>query len=293
MRRGRAIVCATVLEILGEPLVLLVTVASVAIAALAPAMHYHQFGDPSRMARDAGLSALLLGGAATAFSGTVRTFRREMETGTAQAALAHSVSRTAFFLWKFAGCAVSYALFAAIMSLVALIVVRGAEIGGAIAAEKGDVARLWGPSLAFAVAVAVVPLVASAALNRFARFRFVLVANVISLVVAAIGAMYNFDPALAGRLVPAFMLAASPALVIVAAAAAFAVRFKANAASSLVAIVAACMLPLLGNYCLSDALADGGRVPWMYIVAALAALLPAIVAPLAVGVAFINGQDVQ
>jgi len=293
MRRGRAIVFATALEILGEPLVLLVLVASIALATLAPAMHYHQFGEPSRMARDAGLSALLLGGAVVAYAGTMRTFRRELESGTAQSALAHSVSRTSFFLWKALGCAAAYSVFVVSVAFVSLTVVRGAEIGGVVAAERGDIARLWGPSFAVAVAACVVPMAVAAALNRFFRFRFTLTANLLTLAVAVGGSAYSFDASLAARLLPALALAAAPSLVLLSASAAFALRFRSNAASSLAAAVVAMVLPALGNYCLSDALADGGSVPWTYFAAALLAVAPAVAAPLAIGIHLINGRDVQ
>jgi len=293
MRRGRAIVFATALEILGEPLVLLVLVASLAVASLAPAMHYHQFGEPSRMARDAGISALLLGGAVVACAGTARTFRREIESGTAQAALARSVSRTAFFLWKSLGCFVAYAVFSATVSLVSLTVVRGAEIGGAIALETGVMARLWGPSLALAVAAFVIPMLVAAALNRFCRFRFVITANLLSLALAAAGSLYSFDASLACRLLTALALSAAPSLVLLSASAAFAVRFRSNAVSLAVSLVAAAVLPALGNYCLSDALVDGGAVPGQYFMAAILSIVPAVAALLMAGVHFINGRDVQ
>ena len=293
MRRVCAIVSATALEALSEPFVLLVLLASLVLAVLAPAMHYHQFGEASRMARDAGMSAVLVGGLVVAFSCAVRTVRREIETGTAEAALSHSVSRTEFFLAKFLGCAAAYAWFVLTVSLVSLTVVRGAEIGGEIAAANGDIARIWGPSFALAVAAMVLPVLLAAALNRFARFRYVISANMLTLGFAAAGVPYRFDAELALRLLPAFALSAAPALALMAASAAFAVRFKANAASSLAALVAAAMLPALGNYCLSDALAEGGRVPWTYFALASAALAPAVVAALVLGVHFINGRDVQ
>lgn len=293
MRRWRAIVFATALELLCEPLFLLVLLAALVLSAVAPAMHYHQFGEASRMARDAGLSSVLIGGAVVALVGPIRTFRREFETGTAQVALAHSVSRTAFFLSKSLGCAVAYFVFVAIVAMVSLTVVNGAEIGGRLASVRGDMARLWGPSFAIAVASIVLPLLVGAMLNRFARFRFTLTANMLALVVAFAGVFYRFDPALALRLLPALMLAALPSLALLAASAAFSVRFKANAAMSFSVVVAACLLPALGCYCLSDALADGGSIPPGYAALAVAALVPAFVAPLLLGVHFINGQDVQ
>lgn len=293
MRRGRAIVFATALELLCEPLYLLVLLAALVLSAVAPAMHYHQFGEASRMARDAGLSAILIGGAVVALVGPIRTFRRELETGTAQVALAHSVSRTSFFLCKTLGCALAYLIFVATVTFVSVTVVNGAEIGGRLASVRGDIARLWGPSFACAMAAIVLPLVAGAALNRFARFRFTLTANLIALAIAFAGMFYRFDGALALRLLPAFTLVAVPALALLAASAAFAVRFSGNAAASLSALVAAALLPTLGAYCLSDALANGGAVPPLYVLAAFAAVVPAVAALLLAGIHFINGRDVQ
>lgn len=293
MRRGRAIVFATALELLCEPLYLLVLLAALVLSAVAPAMHYHQFGEASRMARDAGLSAVLIGGVVIALVGPVRTFRRELETGTAQVALSHSVSRTSFFICKVIGCAIAYLAFVATVSFASLTVVNGAEIGGRLASVRGDIARIWGPSFACAIAVIVLPLLIGAALNRFARFRFTLTANILALATAFAGVFYRFDGALAFRLMPALMLAAVPALALLASSAAFAVRFSGNAAMSLSVVVAVLILPTLGNYCLSDALANGGKVPPLYVVFAVLAMAPVVVSLLLLGVHFINGRDVQ
>ena len=56
MRRHLAIVRTTALEVCSEPLAFLLTLTALGCAAVLPALHFHQFGDPSRMARDAGLS---------------------------------------------------------------------------------------------------------------------------------------------------------------------------------------------------------------------------------------------
>ena len=55
MRGIMSVAKATALEILSEPLTLLVLLAALTMAVLAPAFHYHQFGEATRMARDAGL----------------------------------------------------------------------------------------------------------------------------------------------------------------------------------------------------------------------------------------------
>ena len=98
MRRFVSIAKATALEVVNEPLSLLLLSAALALAVFAPAFHYHQFGEATRMARDAGLSALLIGGTVFSVSAAVRSMRRELESGTAAVALSHPVSRAQFFL---------------------------------------------------------------------------------------------------------------------------------------------------------------------------------------------------
>ena len=150
---------------LSEPLSLLILLAALVIAVFAPAFHYHQFGEVTRMARDAGFSALLICGGAVAVFGTIRTFRREIESRTCEMALAHPVSRQSFFLMKGIGAFVAYLIFAAIVFCVSVTIVEGAAVGGQIAKAKGDLARLWGPCFMAGICVMVLPLVVGAALN--------------------------------------------------------------------------------------------------------------------------------
>ena len=294
LRGPVSIIKATALEVLSEPLTLLVLLAALALAVLAPAFHYHQFGDPTRMARDAGFSALFTCGSIVAVFGTIRAFRREIESGTMEMALAHPVSRTAFFLSKVGGAMLAYLLFAAVVFAVTLVTVEGAAIGGALAAKTGDVARMFGPCLAGGVAVLVAPLVVAAALNRFARFRYVLSAIVLAFVlsVVAAGVAAAYAGGLILRLLPVAVLISAPTLVLLAAAASFAVRLKANAAASAVGVVFALTVPAIGNYYLVDALSAGGAVSWGYVALAVAVALPAVAAFLLAGVAFINGRDI-
>ena len=103
-----SITLATALEVASSPLSLLVMLAAMALEVFAPVFHYHQFGDPTRMARDAALSALFTCGAVFAVFGAIRAVRREIETGTQEMALAHAVARGGFFLAKAAGVAVAH-----------------------------------------------------------------------------------------------------------------------------------------------------------------------------------------
>ena len=294
MRGIVSVTKATALEILSEPLTLLVLLAALTMTVLAPAFHYHQFGEATRMARDAGFSALFTCGSVVAVFGTIRAFRREVESGTMQMALSHPISRGGFFVAKVVGAFVAYLAFATTVFGTSLAIVEGARVGGAIAARTGDIARLSGPFLAAGVAVMLAPLLLGAVLNRFARFRFVLTALVaaFSLALAAGTVSSVLDPALLPRYAPVAILLLPPALVLLVVSAAFAVRFRANAAAAAAGIVAALCLPTVGNYYMSDALSRGGTVSWGYVAFAALAALPAVIAFALLGLRFIGGRDV-
>ena len=293
MRPFLATLKETALEVLSEPLTLLVLLAALALAVLAPTFHYHQFGDPTRMARDAGLSSLFRGGGVLAVFGTIRTLRREIESGTMEMALAHPISRTSFLLAKTAGAFVAYLAFALTVLGTSMVMFEGAAVGGIIASQTGDIARIARPELVAATLVVVAPLVVGAALNRFFRFRFVL-SSVILTLVLSIAAAVTASVGSRGdvlRLVSAGILLILPSAVFLAASAAFAVRLKANAAAAATGLVFALALPAIGNYYLSDALSGGGELPWSYVAAAAAAALPAVVAFLLLGTGFAEACD--
>ena len=285
MRRFRSIAAATVREICSSPLYTLVACGAAVVAILAPVLHCHQFGEASRMAREASFSAILTGSLACAMFCTAGSIRREIASGTAEMALAHSVSRTGFFLAKTFGGALSSLLMWLTLVPVSVIVVNGAEIGGVVAAEKGDVASMWGPSLVAAVSSVLVPMVAAAFLNRFRAVRFPLAVARLMPVCAIVFAAYRFDFSLVARYSPAYVALAIPALVFSAASAAFAVRLRGNLAFAAVCAVFAASLPALGNYCLSNALSRGGSVPWGYAGLCILAAVPPTLFFLVVGAA--------
>lgn len=278
---------------LSEPLSLLTLLAALVIAVFAPAFHYHQFGEVTRMARDSGFSSLLICGGVVAVFGTIRTFRREIESRTCEMALAHPVSRQSFFLMKAIGAFAAYLIFAAIVFCVSVTIVEGAAVGGEIAKATGGLARLWGPCFLAGVVVMILPLVVGAALNRFGGCRFVLSFFVVSAALAAATGLWtacrNFP--LVVRMLPVALLIVCLTLVLLLAAAAFAVRLKANAAAAGVGVVVALLVPAVGNYYMSDALAGGGSVGWAYVGLAAAATLPLALLFLLIGFNFVNGRD--
>lgn len=284
MRRFWAIAKTTALEILAEPLSLLVLTASLAIAVFAPAFHYHQFGEPARMARDAGLSALFVGGTIFVVVGAARSVRREFESGTAAVALSHPVSRVQFLLAKACGAYAAFALFALALCAVTAVIVNGSLIGAAVAKKTGDIPRLWGVSYACGVASVVLPYVVGAFLNRVFRFRFALSAFVTTLVIAAASLVYRPEVSLVG-LLPAMALLFVPAAFFAMAATSAAAHLKMNAASAVCAVLVAAFLPFAGNYCLSNALSRGGTIPWTYVAVAALAAVPAVLAAAFAGAA--------
>lgn len=291
MRRVGAIIKATALEILSEPLVFLVTIAAMSLAVLAPALHYHEFGDPSKMARDAGVSAILVGGLVIAAFGAVKTMRREIETQTALTALSLPVSRRMFFLSKTAGVFLAYLFFVITVGSVSIAAVRGAVIGGEIAARENSVARMYGPVFAFALAAIVVPFLYGAVVNHSLRRRFTLNANLCTGIIALVAMFFRFDVSVFLMTLPVYVLVALPALILLAASAAFAIRFRFNAASSLAVLVFVLFLPALGNYCVTDVVSAGESVSWVYLLVATAAVLPPVAALLYLGTVMFENAE--
>ena len=277
MRRFFSISAATSREICSSALFALLATSAAAIAILAPVLHCHQFGEAARMAREASFSAVLTGTLACAIFCTAISVRREISSGTAEMALSHAVSRPAFFLAKtLGGTCASLFMFLSLFPL-SVTIVNGAAIGGAVAAEKGDVATMWGPSLAAAVSVVIFPLALAAILNRFFSVRFALAVARTMPVCAFASVAYRFDPSLVSRYLPAYVALAIPPVVFTAASAAAAMRLRGNLAFAAVLALFAASLPAIGNYCLSNALSRGGTVSWGYAgLCAVAAVPPTV-----------------
>ena len=292
VRRFVSIAKATTLEIINEPLSLLLLSASLVLAVFAPAFHYHQFGEATRMARDAGLSALLIGGILFSVTGATRSMRRELESGTAAVALSHPVSRAQFFLAKVCGAYAAFALFALAVGGITATMVNGARLGAELAAKCGDIPKLWGPSYALGVTALVLPYIIGAVLNRVWRFRFPLTAFVLTIAISMASVAYRPDLSELLRLLPAEALLWMPPAFFVTAAAAASVRLRANAATAVSALLVFGFLPFAGNYSLSEALSKGGHIPTGYVVSAALAALPGVLAAAVAGLALMRSRDV-
>jgi len=274
----------TAVEILDDPLSLLVFLSAATLAVLAPALHYHQFGEPSRMARDAGLSALFAGGLVYIAFGSVRSFRREIESNTISVVLSRSISRKSFFLAKFLGSLMAFSHYALSMLFISLVMINGAEIGGSISRQSGDIARIYGPSFVLAVLSIVLPLIVSALLNRLKSFRFALTSNLISAAMLFAAIFFRFDGALFFRVLPVAFCAVLPHVLVCAILISLAVRCRLNVSISAAGAIFAALVPFIGSYYLPESLSKGGSLSWRYVLLAFASILPLVAGVLYAGI---------
>lgn len=287
VRPFRSIVKSTALEILSEPLTLLILLAGSVLTVLAPVFHYHQFGEPTRMARDAGLSAIFTCCAVLGVFATIRAFRREIETGTAEMALSHPVSREGFFLAKWTGAVLADLFVLLIFFGLAVTGVIGADIGGRLSERTGELATVWGPAVAAGTGTILLPLLLGAILNRFASFRFVLTAISFAFLFAlasAVGFSSYASWTWAFRLLVVVVPLVFLTILLVSVAASASVRYKANGAAAVTGLVFAVFLPFIGNYYLADCLSNGQTADLRTVLFSTLAILPAIAAFLVWGV---------
>jgi len=168
---------ASVLETLSEPLTAVLFLVALAGIAVLPAFHFHQFGEPTRLARECGLSAALVFGLLFAVPAVSGAVRREIESGTAAAQLARAVPRSVFLLGKTAGTLAVFALFVAAAFLETSLSVLSSAAGDVLARGGAAEGHVWGVALAAQTGSVLLALLAAAAANRFFRMRFCVTAS--------------------------------------------------------------------------------------------------------------------
>ena len=239
MRRFLAISRTAAIETMSQPLsAILFPVAMLAVHVL-PALQYHRFGAPGRLARETGLSALFVFGLLFTVPAAVRAIGRELENGTAAAALALGVSRALYLSARLAGVLAVFLLFftgvLAATTLSSFSCIKAASI---VAGE--GVVRVWGPAFAAGVSGSLLAFAVAAFLNRFLDRRFCLWTCLLAVGLQFPGLALLDSPAAAVAAVPAFGALAAACGVYVVMAGALATRLKANSvAACVVAAVAA------------------------------------------------------
>ena len=238
MRRFLSIARTAAIETMSQPLsAVLFPVAMLAVHLL-PAMQYHRFGAPGRLARETGLSSLFVFGLVFAVPAAVRIVGRELETGTAAAALALGVSRTLYFVSRLSGVFAVFALFLAGVSAATVLSSFSCVKASSIFVEGGTV-RVWGPAFAAGSAGSILAFAAAAFLNRFFNRRFCMWTCFLSVAFQLPGlALVDGFVDNAAEILPALLSLAAACLAHVAMAGALATRLKPNAVLSLVAAAA-------------------------------------------------------
>jgi hypothetical protein len=98
-----AIAGTTLVEAIQQPVALLLLLAAVLTTLLVPVFQFHRFSEDGRLARDSGLSCMLVFGLVLAAGTAGRSVADEIARGTAAAALGKPVSRVTFVLSKWLG----------------------------------------------------------------------------------------------------------------------------------------------------------------------------------------------
>lgn len=98
-----AISSTTARESVQEPVAFLVMLSGVVITVLVPVFQFNRFGEDGRLARDSGLSTMLVLGLVLAAGTAGRAVAGEIESGTAAAIIGKPVSRITFLLSKALG----------------------------------------------------------------------------------------------------------------------------------------------------------------------------------------------
>ena len=266
MRRFWALARSAALEALAEPLSAILFLVALLAVHLLPVFHLHQFGEPGRLSRECGFSALLVFGLVFATSAAVHAVGRELESGTAAAALARPVPRPLFFCAKIVGVLAALALFLLAVSGAMLLSVVTSQMGRIV--TQGDV-LVWGPGIAAGVGCTLLAFALAALGNAALRTRFCVGACLLMALAqpAALAAVLYFNQSpVPWSLLPALGVLAIGCASFVAMAGAFAVCLKPAAVAALmtVAVILSFVSPLravlpdIHRFWLVDAFAGGG-----------------------------------
>ena len=98
-----AITRTTLIEAIQQPVAFLILLSAVVLTLLVPVFQFHRFSEDGRLARDSGLSCMLVFGLVLAAGTAGRSVAAEISRGTAAAVIGKPVSRVTFVLAKWLG----------------------------------------------------------------------------------------------------------------------------------------------------------------------------------------------
>lgn len=124
----RQVSILTAVELLRQPITLLLTTSALVFIFLLPFVLTHNLGETGKLIRDSALAVIFLGSLLLAAPAACGAVRSEMQRGTAASVLSKPIGRGRFLLAKYAGVAMVMLLFIWMLSLAVLTAERMAEV---------------------------------------------------------------------------------------------------------------------------------------------------------------------
>ena len=284
-------------EAIRQPVCLLLTITCIILISLVPLMLMHYFGEDGKLVRDSALAFHFVFGIFLAGYAASSSLAREMRTGTASTVLSKPVSRQLFFFAKFAGIATLIITFSACALTATLLSERVAEkfcftsklVGYFTDWQTGKM-LLAAPFIACLFA----GIINCLTRRPFASIAFGLLLFFL-LLVFFISGFFNrtgqpapLDFRVQWRIIPASILITIALIVLSAIALSLSTSFSAvptlaicgaifmiglisdflfgrHAAGPGIAAFFYCIIPNWQHFWMSDALNEGGLVPWTYV----------------------------
>jgi ABC-type transport system involved in multi-copper enzyme maturation permease subunit len=157
MRQFITIAANAFMELVRQPVFLLLMTGSAAFEIFLATPYYFAFGDEPKLVKNSTLAVMLLAGLFGAVLSASASLAREIRSGTALAVLSKPVGRAQFLLAKYAGVAVALALLTYVNLLAVLLASRMAF-------------DAYGSTDMFAVGIFALSLVAAYLLGGFSNF---------------------------------------------------------------------------------------------------------------------------
>src|SRR3974377_163760 len=124
MRQFLTIAANAFMELVRQPVFLLLTTCSVAFEIFLATPYYFAFGDEPKLVKNSVLAVMLLAGLFGAVLSASASLAREIRTGTALAVLSKPVGRAQFILAKYLGLAAALAVLTYVNLVAALVASR-------------------------------------------------------------------------------------------------------------------------------------------------------------------------
>src|SRR5881409_895246 len=124
MRQFITIAANAFMELVRQPVFLLLTTCSAAFEIFLAVPSYFAFGDEPKLVKNSVLAVMLLAGLFGAVLSASASLAREIRTGTALAVLSKPVGRAQFILAKYAGLVIALTFMTSVNLIAALIASR-------------------------------------------------------------------------------------------------------------------------------------------------------------------------